>query len=127
MLTSYNLIDDEKAMLGACYFSGVGVRRDVEEAVSYWKMAAGNGEPLAQTNLGYCYEAGVGVERSPVRLLLLTSTFPSPSVSPNKKTCLLVLSLLPPPPAAISAAYFTSLSWIEPIAFKNSILSFLFN
>ena len=64
-------------MLGACYFSGVGVRRDVEEAVSYWKMAAGNGEPLAQTNLGYCYEAGVGVERSPVRLLFLTSTFPS--------------------------------------------------
>ena len=55
-------------MLGACYFSGVGVRRDVEQAVLYWKMAAAKGEPRAQTNLGFCYESGVGVERQdPVR------------------------------------------------------------
>lgn len=50
-------------MLGACYFSGTGVRRDAEEAVSYWKIAAAKGEPLAQTNLGFCYESGVGVKR----------------------------------------------------------------
>ena len=47
--------------LGACYFHGHGVARDLHRAVEYFRKAAEQGYAAAQNSLGWCYQNGQGV------------------------------------------------------------------
>ncbi len=47
--------------LGVCYKFGVGVPKDYNEAVKWYRLAAQQGHPQAQCNLGVCYANGEGV------------------------------------------------------------------
>lgn len=49
--------------IGACYFTGMGVERDVTIAVEWLRMAAFLGLARAQWKLGVCYYLGEGVKR----------------------------------------------------------------
>ena len=42
---------------------GVGVRRDPQSAIKWWKQAADQDHPAALFNLGLVYLQGTGVER----------------------------------------------------------------
>jgi TPR repeat protein len=55
---------DTKAQydLGECYFNGVGVKQDYQEAVKWYFKAAEQNYAEAQYNLGGCYEDGIGVD-----------------------------------------------------------------
>ena len=48
--------------LGECYFYGIGVSEDEEEAVEWYERAANEGFAPAQNNLGNCYYNGQGVD-----------------------------------------------------------------
>jgi hypothetical protein len=50
-----------QACLGSCYEWGEGVPMDDAEAVKWYRKAAEQGYPLAQTRLGYCYDENTGV------------------------------------------------------------------
>ena len=67
---------DVKAMcnLGYCYEVGLGIDRDCEEAVKWYKKAANGGNARAQYNLGICYDAGIGVDRDPDKAYDLISS-----------------------------------------------------
>jgi TPR repeat protein len=45
------------------YFEGKGVDQDNKEAVRLYRLAADQGDALAQTDLGYRYETGKGVDQ----------------------------------------------------------------
>ena len=49
--------------LGDCYRNGIGVEKDPEEAVKWYRKAAEQNNHWGQYWLGYCYENGYGVER----------------------------------------------------------------
>ncbi|MDD9992785.1 MAG: tetratricopeptide repeat protein [Rhodospirillales bacterium] len=49
--------------LGMHYAAGIGVKKDYEEAVRYFKKAANVGDPWAQYNLGHMYALGWGVSQ----------------------------------------------------------------
>lgn len=50
--------------LGALYYSGSrGFPQSFEQAVHYYRMAAGHGSRQAQENLGYCYYYGRAMDR----------------------------------------------------------------
>lgn len=46
---------------GDCFFSGSGVKRDVQEAIKWYARAADRGDASGQRALGYCYDVGNGV------------------------------------------------------------------
>jgi TPR repeat protein len=50
--------------LGACFFEGQGVPRDVERAAALFKLAARQGYKRAQYFLSVLYGSGVGVRRN---------------------------------------------------------------
>ncbi|KAI9318893.1 hypothetical protein DFJ73DRAFT_338168 [Zopfochytrium polystomum] len=62
--------------LGNCFYKGIGVERNYEEAVMWYKKAADQGAPYAQNNLGICYEEGLGVARD---LLMAKSLYKAAS------------------------------------------------
>ena len=53
------------ANLGHMYFEGVGVSKDVLEAIRWYENAASAGEFCAQIELGRIYSRGLGVSRNP--------------------------------------------------------------
>ena len=52
---------DAQDQLGDCYKYGLGMERDYEKAVEWYKKAADQGNAAAQRSLGYCYNYGHGV------------------------------------------------------------------
>lgn len=52
--------------LGACLANGVGVAKDLVEAVGWLREAADQEDPVALCDLAVCYDTGVGVEKNPV-------------------------------------------------------------
>ena len=48
--------------LGYCYYQGIGVAENDDEAVKWFQKAAGRGQPRALFLLGECYEEGHGVQ-----------------------------------------------------------------
>ena len=48
--------------LGYCYYTGIGVEENDEEAVKWFRKAAGRGFSRALFLLGECYEEGYGVQ-----------------------------------------------------------------
>lgn len=50
--------------LGLCYAKGVGVEKDLKEAVKWYSKAAEQGNVDAQYNLGLCYQWGAGVDEN---------------------------------------------------------------
>ena len=50
--------------LGICYNVGVGVEKNPDVALKWWRMAADQGLAEAQTNLGTCYQRGIVVEQN---------------------------------------------------------------
>jgi TPR repeat protein len=47
--------------LGGIYREGTGVRQDYVEAVKWYRLAADQGNAMAQPNLGAMYDNGIGV------------------------------------------------------------------
>ena len=52
-----------KIILVIAYFDGEGVEQDYAEAVKWYRLAAEQGDAVAQNNLGYAYRNGAGVEQ----------------------------------------------------------------
>lgn len=50
--------------MGMLYFWGLGVPRDMQKAVSYFRRSAANGEVMAELNLGLCALLGKGMSQS---------------------------------------------------------------
>ena len=55
--------DNAQLVLGQCYYSGLGVSANKEEAFKYYSKSAGQGNLQAITALGLCYKYGDGVEK----------------------------------------------------------------
>ena len=53
---------DAQYELGDCYYFGVGVEQNLEEAVKWYTKSAEQGNASAQTNLGDAYTFGEGVD-----------------------------------------------------------------
>ena len=51
--------------LGFCYYTGMGVEPDYNEAFRLFKLAADQGFPVALFAVGDCYYLGTGVEKDP--------------------------------------------------------------
>ena len=49
--------------LGYCYEYGLGVEKNIYQAVYWYKKSAEQGDDVAQCNLGSCYKNGVGVDK----------------------------------------------------------------
>ena len=49
--------------LGFCYYQGIGVEEDNDQAFHWFEKAAAQGYPRALQLLGECYENGYGVEQ----------------------------------------------------------------
>ena len=60
---------DAKAqgVLGWCYFNGYGIKKDLREAVKWYRKSAEQGIAQAQYNLGVCYKKGEGVIQNYVK------------------------------------------------------------
>ncbi len=54
---------EAQANLGVCYELGVGVRKDIKQAVKWYKRSAAQDHPGSLNNLACCYDAGNGVSR----------------------------------------------------------------
>ena len=52
-------------LIGLRYYTGKGIQRNYETAVSWFRMAAEQGVAHAMTHLSICYYAGLGVEYNP--------------------------------------------------------------
>lgn len=52
--------------LGLLYGFGDGVKKDLAEAVRWWRLASVQGNIAAQSNLGFMYKYGNGVTKDPV-------------------------------------------------------------
>jgi TPR repeat protein len=52
-----------------CLFDGIGIPKNLEEAVAWLRKAADQGLDLAQNNLGHCYESGQGIDKDEVEAL----------------------------------------------------------
>lgn len=50
---------DAQAMLGRCYFEGIGCSKDYSEALKWFEMAEQRGSGLAYNYIGLCYEQGI--------------------------------------------------------------------
>lgn len=65
LLESAEMGDERsQCMLGTLYIFGIGVWKDAEAAVKWYRRAANNQNAEAHYNLGNCYKSGVGVEKS---------------------------------------------------------------
>src|SRR5436190_6043121 len=53
-----------QADLGICYINGDGVKKDLQEALKWFRKAAEQGNPAGQQNLGMCYYQGEGVPKN---------------------------------------------------------------
>lgn len=51
------------AILGECFLNGVGIQKNLAEALRLLKLAANQGCTEAKYALGCCYERGVGIEK----------------------------------------------------------------
>ena len=60
---------DAQFRLGTCYYNGIGVEKDVVEAVKWWRKAAEQNNADAQFGLGYCYVYGWGVPKNAVEVV----------------------------------------------------------
>ena len=49
--------------LGYCYEFGLGMEKNIYQAVYWYKKAAEQGSDVAQCNLGICYKNGIGVDK----------------------------------------------------------------
>lgn len=60
---------DSEAMssLGAMYYAGIGVEKDIDESVHWFSRAAEKGNLNAMYNLGYIYLKGEGVAEDPTK------------------------------------------------------------
>ena len=47
--------------VGNLSFDGIGTKKDLTQALSWYQKAAAKGEPNAQNNLGWMYSKGLGV------------------------------------------------------------------
>ncbi len=54
---------DAQFHLGEIYFAGWGVKKNYEEAVKWWRLAATHGSAGAQNGLGVMYEYGLGLSQ----------------------------------------------------------------
>ena len=54
---------DAQADLGMCYFEGLGVAKDIKQAVKWYEKSAKQGHAWAQASLGKCYQTGTGVAK----------------------------------------------------------------
>lgn len=41
----------------------MGVEKNEQEAVKWFRLSALQGNPLAQNSLGFCYEEGLGIDK----------------------------------------------------------------
>lgn len=48
--------------IGNCYMDGEGLTRNAEQAIKWYKSAAGKGVPNAQWKLAQCYREGIGTD-----------------------------------------------------------------
>lgn len=55
--------------IGLLYYNGLGVSRDLREAMNWFRRAADQGDGEAQANLGQLYETGEGVVRDPLEAM----------------------------------------------------------
>lgn len=55
--------------LGTCFHDGVGIEKNPELAVYWYKRSAEQGHPRGEGILGYCYGEGFGVEKDPIQAL----------------------------------------------------------
>ena len=53
----------DQLLLAVCYHDGLGVQKDFERAVSWYRKAAEQGHPEAQDQLARCYYFGEGVAK----------------------------------------------------------------
>ena len=53
--------------MGACYYEGKGVTKDLVEAAKWFKKAAEQGHAEAQHNLAHCYQEAAGLEKNHVQ------------------------------------------------------------
>lgn len=54
---------EAQVKLGDMFALGEGVKKNVEEAAKWYRLAAGNGHPEAQFELGWIYEKGITVPK----------------------------------------------------------------
>lgn len=76
--------------LGSCYYCGVGVAENSEEAAKCFGLAAEQGLAVAQCKLGWCYEIGEGVSTDlteAVRLYQLAADQGHPRAEFNLGMC----------------------------------------
>ncbi len=57
--------------LGFCYYYGIGVERDLDMSIEYYKMASEKGNEDAMIELANCYLRGIGVCKQPAKGLEL--------------------------------------------------------
>ena len=55
-----------QTLLATCYFYGLGVEKDLLQAVAWYHKAAEQGVDIAQFKLGLCYASGTGVAKDEV-------------------------------------------------------------
>lgn len=55
-----------QAILGLCYLTGKVVKKDISEAVKWFRKAGEQGIAQSQHNLGVCYTNGMGVDQNHV-------------------------------------------------------------
>ena len=55
---------EAQASIAWLYQSGMGVTKDLNKALHYYQLAAGQSDAVAQNNLGVMYEQGLGVEKN---------------------------------------------------------------
>lgn len=49
--------------LGNCYYYGLGIEKNYDEAVKWFRQSAEQDYAPAQNDLGDCYQRGIGVEK----------------------------------------------------------------
>jgi TPR repeat protein len=57
-------LPEAQSKMGFCFEEGIGVQRDTEQAVKWYRKAADNGFARAMINLGHCYANGRGVPQN---------------------------------------------------------------
>ena len=50
--------------MGVLYFWGLGVPRDLQKAISYYRQSSARGEAMAELNLGLCALLGMGIPQN---------------------------------------------------------------
>lgn len=58
-----NGVSEAQYLLGMCYYNGDGIKRDIYEAVKWFRKAAEQENSEAQFKIGMCYLEGMGVNQ----------------------------------------------------------------